>query len=80
MSTREVRKARCDFQRTLQEDRQLRVQAAGLNIEGLLEAGRVKEAWDHLARRYLHAQGKQTHPNREGLDQDLEVRAELYRC
>ena len=45
MSTREVRKARCDFQRTLQEDRQLRVQAAGLNIEGLLEAGRVKEAW-----------------------------------
>ena len=34
------------------EDRHRRVQAAGANIEGLLEAGRVKEAWDHLARWY----------------------------
>ena len=48
--TREVCKARCDFQRALQKDRRRRVQASGLNIKGLLESGRVKEAWDHLER------------------------------
>ena len=44
-STREVRKARRDFQHTLQEDRRQRVQAAGSNIEIFLEDVRVKEAW-----------------------------------
>ena len=48
-STREVQKAQRDFQRALQGDRRRRVQSAGSKIEGLLEAGRVKEAWVDLA-------------------------------
>ena len=55
------------------------MQVAGSNIEGLLEAFRVKELWDHLARWYRQAQGKQAHPTREGLDQESAVRVELYR-
>ena len=42
--------ARHDFQRALQQDRRRRVQAEGSTIEGLMAAGRVKEAWDHLVR------------------------------
>ena len=49
-STREVCKARRDFQHRLQKDRQKRVQTAGSHIEGFLEAGRVKEEWEHLTR------------------------------
>ena len=45
---REVCKARCNFQGALQEDRRRRVQSAGSKMEGFLEAGRVKEAWDRL--------------------------------
>ena len=66
---REVRKVRRDYQCALQEDRRKRVKAAGSNIEGLLAAGRFKEAWDHLTRWYQHAQGGYTHPTRYGLDQ-----------
>ena len=47
--TREVRKARRDFQRTIQADRQQREQASGAKIEELLESVRVKEDWDYLA-------------------------------
>ena len=79
-STREVCKARRNFQRALHEHRRRRVQAAGSNIEGLLATDRVKEAWDHLMQSYRHAQGKHVHPTREGLDQESKVRAELYRC
>ena len=53
---------------------------AGSNIEGLLEAGRVNKAQYHLERWNRHAQGKQAHTTREGLDQELTIRAELYRC
>ena len=53
--TREVHKVRRNFQRALQEERRRRVQAVGSNIEGLLEADRVKVAWDHLTRWYCHA-------------------------
>ena len=53
---------------------------AGSNIEGFLEAGRVKEAWEHIARWYRQEQGKQYHHTREGLKQELAVRAEIYRC
>ena len=56
---RKVRKARHDLQCALQEDSCWRVQAAGFNIEGLLAAARIKEAWDDLARWYCQAQGKQ---------------------
>ena len=49
---REVRKVWRDFQRGLQADKRQRVQAVGANIEGLLETGRVKEAWDQLTRWY----------------------------
>ena len=69
-STREVQKARRDFQRALQGDRRQRVQSAGSKIEGLLEAGRVKEAWDHIARWYCHVREKQAHPTRKSLDQE----------
>ena len=79
-STREVCKAQRNFQRVLQEDRRQRVRAAGLNIEGLMVAGRVKEAWDQLERWYCHAWGKQTHHIREDLDQESVVREEIYRC
>ena len=41
---------------------------------------RVKESWDKLVRWYRHARGKQSHPTREGLDRELSVRDELYRC
>ena len=44
-----------------------------------MEAGSVKEAWDHFARWYCRAWEKQAQPTREGLDQELEVRAETYR-
>ena len=64
----------------LQEDRIQRVQAVGKNIEGFLEEVRVKEAWYHLTRWYCQIRGKQSHPTREGLDQDSADRAELYRC
>ena len=79
-STREVRKARRNFQHVLQEDRRRRVKLTRGNIEGLLEAGRGKEAWDHLSRWYQQVRGKQTHPTREGLDQGSADRAELYMC
>ena len=39
--TREVRKARRNFQRALQEDTCWRVQASGSTIKGLVAAGRV---------------------------------------
>ena len=42
--TREVSKARHDFQHALQADRWQMVQAARANIEGLLESGRFKQA------------------------------------
>ena len=42
--TREVCKAWRDFQHALQEDRCRRVQVAGLTVEGLMAASRVKEA------------------------------------
>ena len=48
-SARLVRKACHEFQRALQDDRRQRVLAAGGNIEGILEAGRFKEACYHLA-------------------------------
>ena len=51
----------------------------GSNIEGLLEADRVKVAWDHLTRWYCQDRGKKSHPTREVMDQDLAVRADLYR-
>ena len=50
MSTREVRKARRDFQHMLQAYRQRRVQALGAKIEYLLETSMVEEAGDHLVR------------------------------
>ena len=50
----------------------------GANIEGLLEAGRFKEAWDHLAWWYRQLRGRQSHPTREGLDQVPEDRADIY--
>ena len=77
--TREVHKVRRNFQRALQEERRQRVQAVGSNIEGLLEADRVKVAWDHLTRWYCQDRGKKSHPTREVMDQDLAVRADLYR-
>ena len=65
MSARVVRKARREFQRALQEDRRKMVQSAGTKIEGLLEAGRVKEAWDHLTWWYCQVREQQSHPTRE---------------
>ena len=53
ISTREVCKARPNFQCALQADRPRRVKAMGASIEGLLEAVRLKEAWGHLVRWYL---------------------------
>ena len=79
-SSREVCKARRSFQRELQEDRRQRVQAEGSDIEGLMANVRVKEVWDHLVMWYYNTQGKKAQPIREGLDQDSEVREELYRC
>ena len=61
-STGVVGKAWRNFQCSLQEDSQQRVQAAGSNIEVFLAAGRVKEAWDQLAHWYCNARGKQSHP------------------
>ena len=52
----------------------------GANVEELLEAVRVNEYWGHLAWWYRQVRGKQTHPNREGLDQVSEDMADLYRC
>ena len=40
------------------------VQEGGANIKELLEAGRVKEAWEHLVWWYIQARGKQSHPTR----------------
>ena len=59
--TRDVRKARRDFQRALLADRRRRVQVMGTSIVGLLESGRVKEAWEHLVLWYRH-------PTRKDLD------------
>ena len=47
---------------------------------GFARVSRVKEAWDHLARWYRQARGKQAHPTSNGLDQESAFRAELYRC
>ena len=55
---REVWKAWRDFQRVLHEDRRQWVQVAGEKIKELLETGRVKEAWDHLARLYRQVRGR----------------------
>ena len=51
---------------------------AGANIAGILEAGRVKEAWDHLVGWYRKVRGRQAHPTREGLVQVSADRAEIY--
>ena len=79
-SSREVCKARRDFQCALQEDRWQGQRSAGKNKESLMVDGRVKEEWDHLARCYCRAWINQVHPTRESLDQESEVIAELYRC
>ena len=77
---REVCKVRRKFKRVLKEDIQRREKATGSNIEGLMAAVRVKEAWDHLVRWYCHARGKQVQLTREGLERESMVRDELYRC
>ena len=51
-----------------------------MNIEGLMEAGMVKELWDHLTQWYCQEWGEYAHITREGLNQESAVRAELYRC
>ena len=79
-STREVRKARRNFQRMLQADRHQRVQAAGANVEELLEAGRFKESRYHLAQCCFQVRGKQSHFTREGLERVSTDRVELCRC
>ena len=68
--TRDVCKARCDFQCALQADRRKRVQSTGTRIEGFLEAGRVKEAWEHLAQCDRQVQGKHAYTNRKVLEQE----------
>ena len=45
----------------------------------MMEADRVKDVWYHLAWWYCCVRVKHAHPTREGLDQDLAVRSELYR-
>ena len=75
-----MQKARRDFQRSLQEGRHKRVKSADANTKGLLGAGRVKEAWDHLVRWYCQVRGRQAHPTKEGMDQVSEYRAEIYIC
>ena len=65
---RDFPKAQRDFQRALEKDRRGRVQTTGSNIEVSLTDERVKEAWDHLARWYFHAWGKQAYFTREVLD------------
>ena len=65
-STREVHKARRDFQRALQGDRRRRVQLAGSNIEGLLEAVRVKEAWVSHCEVVSSCAGETGPPHQEG--------------
>ena len=71
---------RHDFQRVLQEDIRQGLKVAGSIIEVLMEDGRFKEAWDHLVRWYRHARGEKAHPDREGVNRESKVRAELYRC
>ena len=51
----------------------------GTSIVGLLESGRVKEAWDHVMRWYRHEQEK-AHPSKSGLDEELMFMPKLYRC
>ena len=74
-SAREVCEAWHNFQHALHEVRQQRVQGAGTSIEDLMEAGRVKEEWDHLARWYRKVGVKHAHPTREGLEQESADRA-----
>ena len=68
-------KAWCNFQCTLQADRRKRVQAAVTSIEGLMEVFRAKEVWEHSTQWYRQVRDKQSHPTREGLDQDSSERA-----
>ena len=46
------------FQREIQADIRQRVQSEGANIEGILEAGKVNEAWYHLTQWYKQVRGK----------------------
>ena len=56
------------------------MKVAGSNIEELMESGRVKEDWYHLAWWYHQVRGIQTPATRELLDQVSEDRVDLYRC
>ena len=62
-SAKEVRQARRKFQRSIQANRQQRVQEAGATIDALMEYGQTQEAWGCIPQWYLQGTGRQPPPH-----------------
>ena len=67
------------FQAALQEDRRRRVSKAGEDIEDLLVADHMREAWRNIHRCYQKAKEHPTPPTRKGTEQTSTLREDLYR-
>ena len=51
----------------------------GADIEALVEADQMREAWSKIHRWFQQAKGHTTTLNREGLEQTSTLREDLYR-
>ena len=67
------------FQSAIQEDRRRRVTKTGRDIEILIAAGQMREAWSKIQQGYQQAKGHPKPLTREGLDHTSTLREDLYR-
>ena len=76
-STRDLRQARREFQKSLQSHMRQRLQEAGTSIEELVKYGKIRESLDRILLWYQQVKGTQTPLLAEALDQVSTERAEL---
>ena len=68
-----------DSQETVQEDRRGRVSKTGADIEALVEADQMREAWIKIHSWFQQAKGHTTPVNRDKLEQTSTLREDVYR-
>ena len=66
-------------QEALQEDRRGRVSNTGAEIEALVEAEQMREAWIKIHSWFQQAKGHTTPVNRDKLEQTSTLREDVYR-
>ena len=77
---KEVRQARRELHRSLQENRRKHVQASGDSIEEAMEAGKVQEAKKQISRWYRQERGEQAPPTTYKIYEVIVARDKIYRC